>query len=145
MIAQSRFLPRCWGWNCSKGSAKEALSLERWLPPSCRAQFAKEPWRSASARGVHRFAPRRPCLSRPEEPGPRHQACLGTWIVLVHKADHGVSEAVYFHDPDSNMIEIYCDRPRSQWPRTTDGNLAMIDDPLDLDDLLAADDPENDV
>ena len=70
---------------------------------------------------------------------------LARGIVLVHKADHGVSEAVYFHDPDSNMIERYCDRPRSQWPRTTDGNLAMIDDPLDLDDLLAADDPENDV
>jgi catechol 2,3-dioxygenase len=60
-------------------------------------------------------------------------------IVLLHKADHGESEAVYFHDPDRNMIEIYCDRPRSAWPTNPDGTLAMVDDPLDFDDLLAAD------
>jgi catechol 2,3-dioxygenase len=40
------------------------------------------------------------------------------------------------------MIEIYCDRPRSEWPENSDGTLAMVDDPLDLDDLLAAADPE---
>lgn len=51
-------------------------------------------------------------------------------------ADHGVSEAVYFRDPDGNGIEIYRDRPQADWPRNTDGELAMVNDPLDLDALL---------
>jgi catechol 2,3-dioxygenase len=59
-------------------------------------------------------------------------------ISLVYKADHGVSEAVYFHDPDMNMIELYWDKPRSLWPENPDGTLAMTNDALDLDDLLSA-------
>lgn len=59
-------------------------------------------------------------------------------IELVHTADHGVSEAVYFHDPDRNLFELYRDRPRDEWPRADDGMLAMTDDPLDLADLLGA-------
>jgi catechol 2,3-dioxygenase len=31
-------------------------------------------------------------------------------------SDHGVSEAIYLRDPDDNGIELYADRPRSQWP-----------------------------
>ena len=30
-------------------------------------------------------------------------------------ADHLVSEAFYFTDPEGNGIELYWDRPRSQW------------------------------
>ena len=30
-------------------------------------------------------------------------------------SDHGVSEALYLSDPDGNGIEIYRDRPRSDW------------------------------
>ncbi len=51
-------------------------------------------------------------------------------------ADHGVSEAIYLHDPDDNGIEIYVDRPRDQWPRRPDGSLSMVTRPLDLDGLL---------
>lgn len=51
-------------------------------------------------------------------------------------ADHGVSEAVYFRDPDGNGIELYRDRPDSEWPRSATGDLAMINDPLDVDALL---------
>ncbi len=51
-------------------------------------------------------------------------------------ADHGVSEAIYFHDPDHNGIEIYRDRPRDEWPTNPDGSYAMVTDVLDLDDLL---------
>jgi catechol 2,3-dioxygenase len=51
-------------------------------------------------------------------------------------ADHGVSEAIYFRDPDENGIEIYWDKPREQWP-FVDGQLHMTSDPLDVDDLLA--------
>jgi catechol 2,3-dioxygenase len=31
-------------------------------------------------------------------------------------SDHGVSEAIYLRDPDDNGIELYVDRPRSEWP-----------------------------
>jgi catechol 2,3-dioxygenase len=51
-------------------------------------------------------------------------------------SDHGVSEAIYLHDPDGNGIELYCDRPKSQWPRNSDGSLGMSTDPLDLGELL---------
>ena len=52
-------------------------------------------------------------------------------------ADHGVSEAIYFRDPDQNGIDIYVDRPREQWPRDPEGNLMMDTRSLDLDALLA--------
>ena len=52
-------------------------------------------------------------------------------------ADHGVSEAVYLRDPDGNGVEIYRDRAREDWPRDAEGNLAMVNAPLDLDKLLA--------
>ena len=51
-------------------------------------------------------------------------------------ADHGVSEAIYLRDPDGNGIEIYRDRPQTEWPRTPDGGLAMVSEPLDLQALL---------
>lgn len=56
---------------------------------------------------------------------------------LEGAADHGVSEAIYLRDPDANGVELYRDRPVSEWPRTASGDLAMVTLPLDLDDLLA--------
>ena len=57
-------------------------------------------------------------------------------------ADHGVSEALYLHDPDGNGIELYWDRPRTQWPVDATGSLAMVSERLDLEALLAEpDDP----
>jgi catechol 2,3-dioxygenase len=50
-------------------------------------------------------------------------------------ADHGVSEALYLADPDGNGIEIYRDRPRTEWP-SAGGRVQMGADPLDLDGLL---------
>jgi catechol 2,3-dioxygenase len=50
-------------------------------------------------------------------------------------SDHLVSEALYLSDPDGNGIEIYRDRPRSEW-RHEDGQLQMATIPLDLDDVL---------
>jgi catechol 2,3-dioxygenase len=58
-------------------------------------------------------------------------------IPLHGASDHGVSEALYLHDPDKNGIELYCDRPEAQWPRTPDGKVSMYTKPLDLDALLA--------
>lgn len=56
---------------------------------------------------------------------------------LEGAADHGVSEAVYFRDPDGNGIELYRDRPQADWPRYADGTLAMVNTPLDVGALLA--------
>lgn len=62
---------------------------------------------------------------------------LAHGVTLEGAADHGVSEAVYFSDPDGNGIELYRDRAPEDWPRDADGKLAMVNDPLDLDALLA--------
>ena len=51
-------------------------------------------------------------------------------------SDHGVSEALYLHDPDMNGIELYWDKPEDQWPRNADGSLAMVTRRLDLNDLI---------
>lgn len=57
-------------------------------------------------------------------------------INLDGASDHGVSEALYLHDPDHNGLELYWDRPKNLWPQTPDGELAMFTHPLDLDSLL---------
>ncbi|MCA0432299.1 MAG: VOC family protein [Proteobacteria bacterium] len=51
-------------------------------------------------------------------------------------SDHGVSEALYLRDPDENGVELYWDKPESQWPRKDDGSLAMVTQRLDLNNLL---------
>jgi len=58
-------------------------------------------------------------------------------IPLEGATDHGVSEAIYLHDPDHNGVELYWDRPQEQWPRAADGSLAMFTRHLDLGGLLA--------
>jgi len=57
-------------------------------------------------------------------------------IALDGAADHGVSEALYLRDPDENGVELYWDRPESEWPRTADGTLRMFTRPLNLESLL---------
>ena len=57
-------------------------------------------------------------------------------IPLDGTADHGVSEALYLHDPDGNGVELYWDRPRDEWPKDADGNLTMYTRALDLSKLL---------
>ena len=62
---------------------------------------------------------------------------------LTGVADHLVSEALYLNDADGLGLEIYRDRPRSEWPQQ-DGQLIMGTEPLDLDDLASepgADEP----
>ena len=57
---------------------------------------------------------------------------------ITGASDHGVSEAIYLDDPDGNGVELYRDRSREEWPRDTVGNLMMMTDRLDIDDLLLA-------
>ena len=42
----------------------------------------------------------------------RHLAEIGAYAGM---SDHFVSEAVYLQDPDGLGIEVYADRPRSDW------------------------------
>ncbi len=65
------------------------------------------------------------------------QRLLRANIQLDGAADHGVSEALYLHDPDGNGVELYCDRPEASWPRSANCNLTMYTHPLDLHALLA--------
>ena len=62
---------------------------------------------------------------------------LEAGVALDGAADHGVSEAVYFRDPDQNGLELYWDKPKEEWPTTTEGELAMDTRALDLEGLLA--------
>jgi len=59
------------------------------------------------------------------------QQVLDAGFRLSGASDHGVSEAIYLHDPDQNGIELYRDRPRDQWPAE------MFTAPLELEALLA--------
>jgi len=61
---------------------------------------------------------------------------LAAGIELDGAADHGVSEAIYLRDPDGNGVELYRDRPESEWPRSASGELAMFTHELNLDELL---------
>jgi catechol 2,3-dioxygenase len=52
-------------------------------------------------------------------------------VAIDGASDHGVSEAIYLHDPDG-------DRPREEWPAPTGGGrVGMTLEPLDLSALLA--------
>jgi catechol 2,3-dioxygenase len=62
---------------------------------------------------------------------------LAAEIPLEGASDHGVSEAIYLRDPDDNGVELYCDRPRDEWPRDPAGEVQMGTWPLDLAGLLA--------
>lgn len=64
------------------------------------------------------------------------QRVLKAKLPLDGASDHGVSEAIYLHDPDGNGVELYWDKPENQWPRMEDGHLAMVTRPLDLSGLL---------
>src|SRR5215204_792700 len=50
-------------------------------------------------------------------------------------ADHLVSESIYLRDPDFNGVEIYSDRPRSEW-RWKGTQVEMATLPLNTTDLL---------
>ena len=61
---------------------------------------------------------------------------LTAGIELDGASDHGVSEALYLHDPDQNGVELYWDRPEAEWPRSSSGGVEMFTRRLDIEDLL---------
>ena len=73
------------------------------------------------------------------------RADLGRWVKnwlaygnpLPGQGDHLVSEALYLSDPDGNGIEIYRDRPRSEWQWNGD-TVKMDALPVDIRGLQTA-------
>ncbi len=83
------------------------------------------------ASGLYHFAilvPDRPALGKALRR-------LAEARIGIGQADHLVSEALYLSDPDGNGIEVYRDRPRSEWS-WSNGFVQMATEPLDLEDLL---------
>lgn len=81
--------------------------------------------------GLYHFAillPDRPALGR----FAAHLSSLGA---RAGASDHRVSEALYLHDPDGLGIEVYADRPRSEW-RHEGRQLVMATDPLDMASVI---------
>lgn len=50
--------------------------------------------------------------------------------------DHGTHEALYLRDPDDNGLELYWDRPESDWPKDQNGHLTLGGQQLNLQSLL---------
>jgi catechol 2,3-dioxygenase len=64
-----------------------------------------------------------------------YRAALDPRSQFTGSADHLVSEAFYFTDPEGNGIELYVDRPRDQWGRSG-GELQMATLYLDPNEYL---------
>jgi catechol 2,3-dioxygenase len=81
-------------------------------------------------------------LPREEELGGFLRRALEERLPLTGTADHFVSQALYFDDPEGNGIEVYADRPRSEW-QYPNGKLNIGTDHLDFERLMRiADKPE---
>lgn len=74
-------------------------------------------------------------LPSEEELGGFLRRSLEERLPLTGTADHYVSQALYFDDPEGNGIEVYADRPRSEW-RYPKGRLDIGTDHLDFERLL---------
>ncbi|MGX6962873.1 VOC family protein [Vagococcus xieshaowenii] len=57
-------------------------------------------------------------------------------IPLEGAADHGYSEALYLTDPEGNGVEIYVDKPKSDWTILPSGEIVGVTEPLDIEDLI---------
>ena len=82
--------------------------------------------------GLYHFAI---LLPSEEELGGFLQRSIEERLPLTGTADHFVSQALYFDDPEGNGIEVYADRPRSEW-QYPNGRLNIGTDHLDFDRLM---------
>src|SRR5712692_2709896 len=82
--------------------------------------------------GLYHFAI---LLASEEELGGFLRRTLEERLPLTGTADHLVSQALYFDDPEGNGIEVYADRPRSEW-EYPGGRLNIGTDHLDFERLL---------
>ncbi len=125
---------------------RDSIGLDVLASDAYQAQLGKD-----GAAFLHLHAMSDAAAPSPRTPGLFHtaflvptRADLGRWLAhaaqtgvrLEGASDHIVSEALYLSDPEGNGIEIYADRPRSEW-RREGGQIVMDTLPLDLQALLA--------
>src|SRR3989442_8809884 len=82
--------------------------------------------------GLYHFAI---LLPSEEELGGFLRRALEEKLPLTGTSDHLVSQALYFDDPEGNGIEVYADRPRSEW-QYPNGRLSIGIEHLDFERLL---------
>src|SRR5437667_5724804 len=82
--------------------------------------------------GLYHFAI---LLPSAQELGGFLQRTLEERLPLTGTADHFVSQALYFDDPEGNGIEVYADRPRTEW-QYPNGRLDIGIEHLDFERLL---------
>jgi catechol 2,3-dioxygenase len=82
--------------------------------------------------GLYHFAI---LLPTEEELGGFLRRSLEEKLPLTGMSDHFVSQALYFDDPERNGIEVYADRPRSDWTYPN-GRLNIGIEHLDFERLL---------
>ncbi|WP_241209382.1 VOC family protein, partial [Streptococcus sp. DD11] len=56
-------------------------------------------------------------------------------IPLVGGADHGYSEALYLEDPEGNGIELYRDKPQTDWDIREDGRIIGVTEELPAQEI----------
>ncbi|MDT2736445.1 VOC family protein [Enterococcus pseudoavium] len=59
---------------------------------------------------------------------------------LIGASDHGYSEALYLTDPEGNGIEVYYDKPQSEWDIRADGEIVGVTLEMDAEAVIAAGD-----
>jgi catechol 2,3-dioxygenase len=82
--------------------------------------------------GLYHFAV---LLPGEEELGGFLRRSLEERLPLTGTAEHFVSQALYFDDPEGNGIEVYADRPRTEWQYPA-GHLRIGTEHLDFERLL---------
>lgn len=63
---------------------------------------------------------------------------------VIGASDHGYSEALYLNDPEGNGIEVYRDKPQSEWDIRSDGEIVGVTLEMDAEGVLAASDGTGD-
>ena len=110
----------------SAGGYHHHLGLNQW---HSKGQAPGDPRKP----GLFHFAvlyPDRPALAR------ALKRVVDAGVEIDGASDHGVSEALYLHDPDGNGIELYRDRDPSEWGQAPGGGVRMVTEPLDVRALL---------
>jgi len=114
-------------------SANEAPILRLTEHPDA----VRKPQRSTGLYHIAILMPSRPAL------GQILRRMLTRRYPIGGASDHLVSEALYLSDPDGNGLEIYRDRPRSEW-RMDGGQVAMATEALDVEGVLGEADEHSD-
>lgn len=59
---------------------------------------------------------------------------------LIGASNHGYSEALYLNDPEGNGIEVYYDKPQSEWDIRDDGEIVGVTLEMDAEAVIGASD-----